>query len=75
MLDVRSAMRRSAMFHADLPAVTSGDVTLTFAQAWDRGLRLANGLLTIELERVIPEEKKARAIAIEGVGTKPALTN
>ena len=35
--------------------------------------KLANGLLTIELERVIPEEKKARAIQIEG--QKPALTN
>src|SRR5689334_25273230 len=36
--------------------------------------KLANGLLTIELERVIPEEKKARAIQIEGQA-KPALTN
>ncbi len=39
------------------------------------GAKLANGLLTIELERVIPEEKKARAIQIEGQPTKPALTN
>ena len=39
------------------------------------GAKLANGLLTIELERVIPEEKKARAIQIEGQGSKPALTN
>ena len=39
------------------------------------GAKLANGLLTIELERVIPEEKKARAIAIEGQPAKPALTN
>lgn len=38
------------------------------------GAKLANGLLTIELERVIPEEKKARAIQIEGQA-KPALTN
>jgi molecular chaperone IbpA len=36
------------------------------------GAKLANGLLTIELERVIPEEKKARAIQIEGQA-KPAL--
>jgi acyl-CoA synthetase (AMP-forming)/AMP-acid ligase II len=50
MLDVRSAMRRSALFHADLPAVTSGDITLTFAQAWERGLRLANGLLNLGLK-------------------------
>src|SRR5215471_21055732 len=39
------------------------------------GAKLASGLLTIELERVIPEEKKARAIAIEGQAAKPALTN
>ena len=29
------------------------------------GAKLSNGLLTIELERVIPEEKKARAIRID----------
>ena len=39
------------------------------------GAKLANGLLTIELEREIPEEKKARAIQIEGQPAKPALTN
>ncbi|HZY52344.1 MAG TPA: Hsp20 family protein [Reyranella sp.] len=39
------------------------------------GAKLSNGLLTIELERVIPEEKKARAIQIEGQPAKPALTN
>ena len=38
------------------------------------GAKLSNGLLTIELARVIPEEKKARAIQIEGLA-KPALTN
>lgn len=39
------------------------------------GAKLANGLLTIELERVIPEEKKARAIQIEAPAAKPVLTN
>ena len=39
------------------------------------GAKLANGLLTIELQREIPEEKKARAITIEGQPAKPALTN
>ena len=39
------------------------------------GAKLSNGLLTIELERVIPEEKKARAIQIDGQPAKPALTN
>ena len=38
------------------------------------GAKLANGLLTIELKREIPEEKKARAIQIEAQA-KPALTN
>jgi molecular chaperone IbpA len=38
------------------------------------GAKLANGLLTIELVREIPEEKKARAITIE-TQAKPALTN
>ena len=38
------------------------------------GAKLVNGLLTIELKREIPEEKKARAIQIEGQA-KPALTN
>lgn len=35
------------------------------------GAKLANGLLTIELQREIPEEKKPRAIPVEA--EKPAL--
>ena len=37
-----------------------------------RGARLENGLLHIDLERVIPEEKKPRKIAIAS-GDKPEL--
>ena len=37
------------------------------------GAGLANGLLTIELKREIPEEKKARAIRIEA-GSTPRLS-
>ena len=37
------------------------------------GASLANGLLTIELKREIPEEKKARAIRIE-TGATPRIT-
>jgi molecular chaperone IbpA len=37
------------------------------------GAKLANGLLTIELQREIPEEKKPRTIAVEAA--KPALTH
>lgn len=47
MLDVRSAMRRSASFHRDLVAVKSGESSLTFGAAWQRGLRLANALIAM----------------------------
>ena len=39
------------------------------------GAKLANGLLTIELQRQIPEEKKPRAIEIQAEGSNPALTH
>lgn len=35
MLDVRSALRRSAAFHADRNAILSGGDRLTYGQAWD----------------------------------------
>lgn len=38
------------------------------------GAKLANGLLTIELQREIPEEKKARAIPVVA-DAQPALTH
>ncbi len=38
------------------------------------GAKLANGLLTIELQREIPEEKKPRAIPVVADG-RPALTH
>lgn len=38
------------------------------------GARLANGLLTIELKREIPEEKKARAIRIESSAEPRTIT-
>lgn len=40
-------MRRSAAFHRDLVAVQSGKSELTFGEAWDRGLRLANALIAL----------------------------
>ena len=49
MLDVRGAMRRSARFHRDLTAIRSGDRELTYGQAWERGLRLANALAGLGL--------------------------
>lgn len=38
------------------------------------GASLANGLLTIELKREIPEEKKARAIQIQGGSPQRTIT-
>ncbi len=40
-------MRRAAHFHRDLPAVKSDGCILTFGQAWERGLRLANALIAL----------------------------
>jgi acyl-CoA synthetase (AMP-forming)/AMP-acid ligase II len=48
-MDVRSLMRRSALFHADHPAVVERDRRLTYAEAWTRGLRMANALLGLGL--------------------------
>ncbi|HVW32357.1 MAG TPA: AMP-binding protein [Acidimicrobiia bacterium] len=48
-MDVRGLMRRSAVFHADRDAVIHGAGRLTFAQAWSRGVQLANGLLALGL--------------------------
>jgi acyl-CoA synthetase (AMP-forming)/AMP-acid ligase II len=44
MLDVRSALRRSARWNRDRVAIISGERQLSFGEAWERGLRLANGL-------------------------------
>lgn len=38
------------------------------------GARLANGLLTIDLKREVPEEKKPRVIAVEAAPAQPSLT-
>ena len=38
-----------------------------------RAAKLENGLLHIDLERVVPEEKKPRRIAINGSDSGPAL--
>ena len=50
VLDVRTAMRRSAQFHWDRPAIVSDGRQLTFGEAWQRGTRLANALLAAGLE-------------------------
>jgi acyl-CoA synthetase (AMP-forming)/AMP-acid ligase II len=43
-VDVPSLMRQSVGFHADRPALVAGARTLTFGEAWERGVRVANGL-------------------------------
>jgi acyl-CoA synthetase (AMP-forming)/AMP-acid ligase II len=50
VLDVRSAMRRSARFHRDRTAIVSDGVELTFGEVWQRGLRLANALIAAGLQ-------------------------
>jgi acyl-CoA synthetase (AMP-forming)/AMP-acid ligase II len=50
VLDVRTAMRRSARFHEDQVAVRSQGRELTFGEAWDRGSRLANALISLGLQ-------------------------
>lgn len=44
MLNVRDGLRRAALTNARRPAIRSGGASLSFAQAWDRGVRLANGV-------------------------------
>jgi acyl-CoA synthetase (AMP-forming)/AMP-acid ligase II len=56
VLNARNQMRRAAGFYADLEAFQHGDRRLTFAEAWTRGLRLANGLREMGLE---PQDRVA----------------
>lgn len=49
-MDVPSLMRQALTFNVDRPAVITENETLTFAQMWDRGVRLANGLIELGVE-------------------------
>ncbi|MBL4864990.1 MAG: AMP-binding protein [Pseudomonadales bacterium] len=49
-MDVRTLMKRAALDYASLDAISHGDRRLTFAEAWDRGIRLANGLFAMGLK-------------------------
>lgn len=44
-MDVPSLMRQAARFHAKRTAVITRDTTLTYEEAWDRGVRMANALI------------------------------
>lgn len=43
-MDVRTVLRRSALFNADRLAVVADGQRLTFGQMWERAVRTANGL-------------------------------
>ena len=65
-MDVTSVMRRAASFFADREAVVHGVDRLTFARAWERGCRLANGLIALGLkpgERVAVLEDNSKEAA------------
>src|SRR5262245_61302165 len=65
-------MRRAASFHSNQVAVISGDRQLTFREAWERGIRLANGLLEAGLrpgDRVAALEDNELAAADYFLGT------
>ena len=50
MINVRDAMRQSALWHREHLAIVCGDRQLTFAQAWERGLRFAQLLIAHDLQ-------------------------
>ncbi len=49
-MDVRTQMRSAARYHARRCAIVAGERRLSFAEAWTRGVRLANALLALGLE-------------------------
>lgn len=49
-MNIRDLMRRSAQFHRDRLAIIAGGHRLTYGQAWERGLRMANLLLSLGLK-------------------------
>ncbi|MDP6342967.1 MAG: AMP-binding protein, partial [Alphaproteobacteria bacterium] len=49
-MDVRSLMRRAVLFNGQREAIVADGRRLTFEQSWERGLRLANALLSLGLK-------------------------
>ena len=49
-MDVRTLMHQAVVNHAQRECVVHGERRLTFSEAWDRGIRLANGLLAMGLQ-------------------------
>jgi acyl-CoA synthetase (AMP-forming)/AMP-acid ligase II len=50
-MDVPSLMRQAAQIYGRRTAIITEDATLTFAEAWDRGVRVANGLRALGVGR------------------------
>ncbi|GLZ44251.1 AMP-dependent synthetase [Actinomycetospora sp. NBRC 106375] len=46
-MDVPSLMRQAMTLHRDRPALVTEHRSLTFGEAWDRGVRTANGLIAL----------------------------
>ena len=44
-MDVRTLMHQAVMNHGDRECVCHGERRLTFSEAWQRGIRLANALV------------------------------
>lgn len=49
-MNIRDLFKRGAAFNSDCDAVVYGNRRLTFADAWSRGLRMANGLLAMDTQ-------------------------
>jgi acyl-CoA synthetase (AMP-forming)/AMP-acid ligase II len=49
-VDVRTLIRRSAIYYGDQEAVVFRNRRITFSEAWKRGVQLANGLLGFGLK-------------------------
>lgn len=49
-MDVTTQMRQAARLNTRATAVITQDRTLTFAEAWDRGVRLANALIRLGVQ-------------------------
>lgn len=53
-MNVKTLLGRSAQFYAACEAVIDGPRRISFSEAWDRGIRLANHLLSLGLK---PQER------------------
>ena len=49
-MDVTTLMRQAARLNASFTAIITEDRTLTFAEAWDRGVRVANALIALGVQ-------------------------